>query len=274
MKNFCLALILTAVYSVRLGFSQDAPKPDKKTESKGESKPAAKTQSKSEGKPGEKQERKTEVKPKAKPAPKAGENPPPPKEGEQAEAQPKEDPLTKIFGEGETKIVANKVTSELDPESNELKIMRMEGDINITSDELNIECDDLVIDMDKNEMIARGKIVKFSKQDTSGVCGRFTYEIEDKKTYLEGPPKPSIRQTDSNGRVTQTTAGKITMIQNDKVNSVNWDGKAEINILPTNEENKAKPAAAPEKTEKKGETAQKIDSASTDKIRNPAIGGK
>ena len=175
-----------------------------------------------------------------------------------------EDPLTKIFGEGGMDLTAGTITSDIDPETNELKTMHIVTGVKIISELMNVECDDLLIDMANQTMTAKGKIVNFKMNDVEGTCGRLTYDMESKRTLLEGKPKPLIRQKDAKGRITQTSANIITMVQNDKTNNVNWEGNVEFKVIPPAEEKKEKTG------DEKQEAPQKIDAGSVSKIRAPS----
>lgn len=187
-----------------------------------------------------------------------------PKEEAEAEDEEEQDPLTKIFGDDGMDLQAGEIHSDLDPETNELKSMHIITGVKIVSELMNVECDDLLIDMANQTMIAKGKIVNFKMNDVEGTCGRLTYDMESKRTLLEGKPKPLIRQKDAKGRITQTSANIITMVQNDKTNNVNWEGNVEFKVIPSPDEKKEKEG------EGKKEGPQKIESGSSIKIRPPA----
>jgi len=177
-------------------------------------------------------------------------------------AEDEEDPLTKIFGEGGMDLKAGTIDAEQDPVTGEMTSMHIITGVKIVSELMNVECDDLFIDMANQKMIAKGKVVNFMMNDVEGTCGRLTYDMESKRTLLEGKPKPLIRQKDAKGRITQTSANIITMVQNDERNNVNWEGNVEFKVIPS-------PDA---KKEKDGESAkdapQKIDGNSVSKIRS------
>lgn len=183
-------------------------------------------------------------------------------EASESAEEEEEDPLTKIFGEGGMDLNAGTISTDIDPATGEMKTMHIITGVKIVSELMNVECDDLLIDMANQKMIAKGKIVNFKMNDVEGTCGRLTYDMESKRTLLEGKPKPLIRQKDAKGRITQTSANIITMVQNDERNNVNWEGNVEFKVIPS-------PDA---KKEKDGDAAkdgpQKIDSGSVSKIRS------
>ncbi len=208
--------------------------------------------------PAKKEEAKSEEASDAKPAPAA----------ESSEEEVEEDPLVKVFGDGGLDLVADKITSTINPETNELQTMHIQGGVNVDSELMDLKCEDLLIDMEKQLMIAKGKVVDFKKDDVTGTCGRLTYDMESKKTLLEGKPKPFITQTDAKGRVSQTSADIITMVQTDKGNNVNWDGHVEFKVLPTEEKKEAKPGAPAAEGEK--EAPKKIEPGAGARLRSPS----
>lgn len=183
----------------------------------------------------------------------------------QEEEAAEQDPLTKIFGEGGMDLKAERMESALNDETGELDRMHIQGNVIIRSESMNLDCEDLIIDMPKQLMIATGKIVRFDQQDVSGTCGRLTYNMETRETVLVGDPKPVIIQKDASGRVTQTSARKITMTQTEKARHIGWEGDTEFKVLPA-------PAATKEPGA--GEKAPvKIDEESVKALKSPAIEG-
>lgn len=176
------------------------------------------------------------------------------------------DPLTSIFGEGGMDLKAERMESALSEETGELERMHIQGNVVIRSESMNLDCEDLVIDMKKQLMVATGKLVRFEQQDVSGTCGRLTYNLETRETVLVGDPKPSILQKDASGRVTQTSARKITMTQTDSARHIGWEGDTEFKVLP--------PPNAP-KTETAGteKAPVKIDGENVKELKSPSVGG-
>jgi lipopolysaccharide assembly outer membrane protein LptD (OstA) len=176
-----------------------------------------------------------------------------------------DDPLTKIFGEGGMDLKAERMESALSDETGELERMRIQGEVVIRSQSMNLDCDDLIIDMKKQVMIATGRLVRFEQQDVSGTCGRMTYYFETGETILVGDPKPSILQKDATGRVTQTSANKITMTQTDKARHIGWEGDTEFKVMP---------APQAQKTGSSGDAAPvKIDRETVRELKTPSVGG-
>jgi hypothetical protein len=183
----------------------------------------------------------------------------------QGDAEAGGDPLTKIFGDGGMDLKAERMESALNEETGELERMRIQGEVVIRSEEMNLDCDDLIIDMTKQVMIATGRLVRFEQQDVSGTCGRMTYYFETGETILVGNPKPSIIQKDAAGRITQTSANKITMTQTEKARHIGWEGDTEFKVLPA-------PQAQKKESSAQGQ-AVKIDRESVKDLKSPALGG-
>ncbi len=172
------------------------------------------------------------------------------------------DPLADIFGE-EMTMKAGRMQMDFDPETGEMTVMQIEGAVDIVSQNMNLACDKLEIDMVKQIMIATGKLVDFEREDVKGRCGRLEYEIETKKTHFTGVPRPRVQQREKSGRITETVADRITMIQNKNKNNILWDGNAELRVLPSPSAPKA------ESAEKK--PAERIDNGSVGRLRSPAV---
>lgn len=147
-----------------------------------------------------------------------------------------EDPLAKIFGEGGMELKAlgenGGMTAEFDEETQEMTAMRIWGEIDLASELMNLACQEIQIDMVAQKMVAKGRVVNFRKDDLEGRCGLLTYDIETKKTFLSGDPKPLIRQQQTNGSTRQTSADNITIIRNEKSNNILWDGNPELSVIP------------------------------------------
>lgn len=171
-----------------------------------------------------------------------------------------EDPLVKIFGEGGMNLKADGggMNATTNSETGEMVSMHIWGKVVLKSELMDLDCDDILIDMEKQNMIVTGAPVKFAKQDIDGTCGRLTYDIDSKKTYLTGKPKPYINQKQADGSSRVTSAREITMIQKEKFHNVMWEGDPEITVKP----------ASAKKDDGKGpaKKAEKIDGANTEKI--------
>lgn len=176
------------------------------------------------------------------------------------------DPLTDIFGAGGMDLKAERMESALNEETGELERMHIQGNVVIRSEAMNLDCEDLVIDMRKQLMVATGRLVKFDQTEVSGTCGRLTYNLETRETVLVGDPKPSILQKDASGRVTQTSARKITMTQTNGARHIGWEGDTEFKVMPA--------APAEKKETAGGEKAPvKIDNESVKELKSPSVGG-
>lgn len=176
------------------------------------------------------------------------------------------DPLTDIFGEGGMDLKAERMESALNEETGELERMHIQGNVVIRSEAMNLDCEDLVIDMKKQLMVATGRLVKFDQAEVSGTCGRLTYNLETRETVLVGDPKPSILQKDASGRVTQTSARKITMTQTNGARHIGWEGDTEFKVLPAAPGEKKETAAGEKKP-------VKIDTESVKELKSPSVGG-
>lgn len=155
--------------------------------------------------------------------------------GEEEGESPREDPLTKIFGDGGMELKCQRMESTMGEQSGELEYMRMRGGVDIKSEQMDLKCDELDIDMKKQKMVAKGKIVRFVQSEVEGTCGRLEYDIETGKTVLTGTPKPMIVQKDANGRITETSANTITIIQTEGGRrDIYWEGDTEFKVQPTN----------------------------------------
>lgn len=175
------------------------------------------------------------------------------------------DPLVEIFGDGGMDLKAERMDSKLNQDTGEISTMRIQGGVDIESEMMDLECDDLVIDMDAQLMTATGRLVRFKQEEVRGTCGRLVFNIETGETVLTGTPKPSIIQEDATGRVTQTSANKITMVEGDAGRNIEWDGDAEFKILP------AKTISSGEDGERT--EAKKVDSRNVKDLKAPVIGG-
>lgn len=177
------------------------------------------------------------------------------------------DPLTSIFGEGGMDLKAERMESALNEETGELERMHIQGDVVIRSEQMDLDCQDLVIDMRKQLMVATGELVRFDQKEVSGTCGRLTYNLETKETILVGDPKPVIIQKDASGRVTQTSANKITMTQTDEKRHIGWEGDTEFKVLPAQktEDTSAADSGAPQPV--------KIDKENVGELKSPSLGG-
>lgn len=178
------------------------------------------------------------------------------------------DPLTSIFGEGGMDLKAERMESALNEETGDLERMHIQGNVVIRSEQMDLDCEDLVIDMKKQLMVATGEIVRFDQAEVSGTCGRLTYNLETKETVLVGDPKPVIIQKDPSGRVTQTSANKITMTQTDAKRHIGWEGDTEFKVLPAQkapETSAADSGSAPK--------AVKIDKDNVGELKSPSLGG-
>lgn len=155
--------------------------------------------------------------------------------GEDEGESPREDPLAKIFGEGGMELKCQRMESTMGEQSGQLESMRMRGGVDIKSEQMDLQCDELDIDMEKQKMIAKGKLVRFVQGEVEGICGRLEYDIETGKTVLTGSPKPMIVQKDASGRITETSANTITIIQGENGRrDIYWDGDTEFKVRPTN----------------------------------------
>jgi hypothetical protein len=179
------------------------------------------------------------------------------------------DPLTSIFGEGGMDLKAERMESALNEETGELERMHIQGNVVIRSESMDLDCEDLVIDMKKQLMVATGKLVRFDQQDVSGTCGRLTYDLETKETVLVGDPKPSIIQKDASGRVTQTSANKITMTQTESKKHIGWEGDTEFKVLPPPKTEESKAADGGGQAPK----PVKIDGGNVGELKTPSLGG-
>lgn len=186
---------------------------------------------------------------------------------------PEQDPLTKIFGEGGMILNSDRMDSELNPETGEMKKMHIQGNVDIKSELMNLDCDDLLIDMESQVMNATGKIVRFVQEGIKGDCGKLTYNIETGKIVLEGTPKPFILQENANGSITRTTAKIITMTESGKGRSVNLEGDIEVEVVPAPASKKEVSANDIKEQEKNEKKAKKIDKASVRKMRRPSVDG-
>ena len=144
-----------------------------------------------------------------------------------------DDPLSSIFGDQFELKAGGSVVAENNPETGELRSMRMIGGVVIKSENMDITCEDMYIDMERNIMIAKGKdgnAMEFTNGDTRGTCAVMNYDIETKKTVLEGSSKtrPVVYQMDPDGSTQITEADKITLIENDEKSNVLWEGNVVI----------------------------------------------
>lgn len=183
------------------------------------------------------------------------------------------DPLTSIFGEGGMDLKAERMESALNEETGELERMHIQGDVVIRSESMDLDCEDLVIDMKKQLMVATGRLVRFDQQDVSGTCGRLTYDLETKETVLVGDPKPSIIQKDASGRVTQTSANKITMTQTDSKKHIGWEGDTEFKVLPPPKSAEESQAADGAGAGGEAPKPVKIDGENVGELKSPSLGG-
>lgn len=188
-----------------------------------------------------------------------------------------QDPLTKIFGEGGMDLKCDRMDSELNAETGELNRMHIRGNVDIKSELMNLDCDDLVIDMETQIMNATGKLVRFVQEGINGDCGELTYNIETGKIVLEGKPKPFILQENPNGSITRTTANIITMTESGKGRSVNLEGDIEVEVVPA-PKSKTDVSSNDSKDEKdameKEKKPVKIDTVvGLRKMRRPSVDG-
>lgn len=153
------------------------------------------------------------------------------------EAPPEEeevsDPLADIFGEEGMDLTADGFQAETDSETGEMTKMHVWGKVKLISELMDLDCEDLVIDMENQTLIATGAPVKFDKKDVGGECGKLHYDIEKKITSLTGRPKPTVRQGQvEGGAVQQTSAKTITIVEKENKSSITCDGDAEFKVLP------------------------------------------
>ncbi len=191
-------------------------------------------------------------------------------DSEQAALGGQDDALSSIFGEGGVNLKADgSLVFESDPETGDLKVMHVTKKVVLESDQLDLKCDDLRVDMVTQIMIAKGKPVVFELEGISGTCVRLTREMEGGKMILEGEPggtRPFIKQKDAEGWITTTRANKITVIQSDISNTVLYDGFPEITRA---QESKPKEKKKSDKDEKK-DPGKINGSADLGKIPKPA----
>ena len=188
-----------------------------------------------------------------------------------AKEAPGQDPLTKIFGEGGMDLKCQRMESSMGDQSGELESMRMSGGVDIKSEQMDLKCDDLEIDMEKQMMVAKGKIVRFFQSEVEGTCGRLEYDIESGKTILTGTPKPSIIQKDASGTITQTSANTITIIQAESGRKeFLWEGDTEFKVLPNAAGTKADDGTTT-KT-KKAARDRKVTPTNVGALKSPSVG--
>jgi lipopolysaccharide export system protein LptA len=142
--------------------------------------------------------------------------------------------LADIFGEGGMNLKAGgQLKMESDPETGELRRLIVTKLVVIESDKINLKCDHLEIDNQKQIMIARGSPVVFSQgQEVSGEAALLTYDLETEKMTLEGPPKPVVRQLQSDGGQLETRANTITVTPSGKGSDVNMHEDVELKLIP------------------------------------------
>lgn len=181
-----------------------------------------------------------------------------------------DDALSSIFGKGGVNLKADgSLIFESDPETGELKLMHVTKNVVLESDQLDLKCDDLRVNMVTQIMIAKGHPVIFELEGISGACVRFTREMKGGKMILEGEPggaRPFIKQKDADGWITTTRANKITVIQTENSNTVLYDGFPEITRT---QEVKPKAKKKSDKNEKK-DPGKINGSADLGKIPKPA----
>lgn len=139
--------------------------------------------------------------------------------------------LESVFGA--FNLTAESVLSESDSETGEPQLFVVRGNVVIISDRMNLICDEVTIDFANQTLLAKGEIVKFSKDGIEGECGVLRYLIDENKAILEGPHKPRIKQRSPDGKDSSSAADLITIIQGEKSNRIQLEGNVEISMDQT-----------------------------------------
>ncbi len=158
---------------------------------------------------------------------------------------------------------------EMQPNGN----IRMVGGVNIKSDLLDLESDEVIVNKETKIMTAKGNPVRIRTQNYEADCKNLTHDM-DKKTYkLEGNP-----------HIWQTVNGSTTKISGDIINLFQ-DEKGAMGVSISRDKNNPQQAiiekTGGDKKKDKGTTtaakgttgtgAKKVTGANTELIKTPEI---
>ncbi|MFW6303392.1 MAG: hypothetical protein ACOC2L_02110 [Candidatus Sumerlaeota bacterium] len=110
---------------------------------------------------------------------------------------------------------------EIDENSGEVTNLKVTDNVslNIESNDLALDCDLLLLDADKEILIATGKKVEVVTQGRYITCQRLEYDLADNRFVLTG--KPVIEQKDAEGNTTMK-------MRAEEIEFVNKNGKIKM----------------------------------------------